>query len=79
MADEVEFFDGLGNKYEADPSKAVFRIGVYVIVRNLSGEFLVIKNRVSQWVFPGGGLEVGEELTETAIREVLEETGYTHP
>ena len=42
MADEVEFFDGLGNKYEADPSKAVFRIGVYVIVRNLSGEFLVI-------------------------------------
>lgn len=29
------------------------------------------------WIFPGGRVEVGETLAETAAREVLEETGIT--
>ncbi|PSH00453.1 MAG: hypothetical protein BRC30_03440 [Nanohaloarchaea archaeon SW_7_46_7] len=28
------------------------------------------------WDFPGGGLEEGEKVTESAEREVLEETGF---
>ncbi len=29
------------------------------------------------WVFPGGGMEIGEQPAQTAVREVFEETGYT--
>ncbi|SDC63652.1 NUDIX hydrolase [Actinokineospora iranica] len=29
------------------------------------------------WELPGGGLEAGETLTEAALREVAEETGFT--
>lgn len=28
------------------------------------------------WSMPGGGMELGEQATETVIREVFEETGY---
>lgn len=38
--------------------------------------FLLIKNkRSAHWGFPKGHIEVGETSQETAIREVLEETG----
>jgi 8-oxo-dGTP diphosphatase len=29
------------------------------------------------WTLPGGGMEIGEQPAETALREVLEETGFT--
>ncbi len=29
------------------------------------------------WSLPGGGMEIGEQPAQTAVREVLEETGYT--
>ncbi|MGD7704844.1 NUDIX hydrolase [Microlunatus sp. Y2014] len=28
------------------------------------------------WTLPGGGMEPGEQVTQTALREVAEETGY---
>ena len=28
------------------------------------------------WGFPGGAMEIGESVMETAIREIKEETGY---
>jgi 8-oxo-dGTP pyrophosphatase MutT (NUDIX family) len=49
-----------------------------VIYRNIGGmtRYLLIKNRrSSNWSFPKGHVEDGESLTETAKREVLEETG----
>lgn len=35
------------------------------------------KNGRRYWLVPGGGVELGETLHESAAREVLEETGYT--
>lgn len=49
-----------------------------VVFRIISGtpRFLLIRNRRSaHWGFPKGHMEFGETPEETAIREVLEETG----
>lgn len=49
-----------------------------VVFRSIKEElrFLLIKNnRSSHWGFPKGHMEKGETPKETAIREVLEETG----
>jgi len=44
-----------------------------VLFRN--GEVLLIKNPSGVWTFPKGNVEKGEKPEETALREVLEETG----
>ncbi len=44
-----------------------------VLFRN--GEVLLIKNPSGVWTFPKGNIEEGEKPEETAVREVLEETG----
>lgn len=49
-----------------------------VVFREENGKhlFLLIRNRRSaHWGFPKGHIEQGETKTETAVREVLEETG----
>ncbi len=49
-----------------------------VVYRKINGDYryLLIRNRrSSNWSFPKGHVEKGETLEETAIREVLEETG----
>lgn len=50
------------------------------IIENEEGEILMVKEAKNHihntWDFPGGGLEEGEKVTESAKREVLEETGY---
>lgn len=38
-------------------------------------EYLLLHNRADDWEFPKGGVEDGEELQQTAIREASEETG----
>ena len=49
-----------------------------VVYRKINDDYryLLIRNRrSSNWSFPKGHVEAGETLEETAIREVLEETG----
>ncbi|MEF8780368.1 MAG: bis(5'-nucleosyl)-tetraphosphatase [Haloferacaceae archaeon] len=38
-------------------------------------EYLLLKSRPGDWEFPKGGVEGNEELQQTAIREVKEESG----
>lgn len=40
-------------------------------------ELLMIQDRYGRWTFPKGGVEQGETLEQTALREVREETGLT--
>lgn len=50
--------------------------GAIVFRETESGrQYLVLKSRANDWEFPKGGIENGEELQQTAIREVEEETG----
>ncbi|KAI2640947.1 NUDIX hydrolase domain-like protein [Xylaria nigripes] len=57
------------------------RVGVAVIIRNAKGHFLFGKRMGSHgegtWAFPGGHLEMGEDLMVCAERETAEETGLS--
>ena len=48
-----------------------------ILFRDTRGEreYLLLKSRPGDWEFPKGGVEGGEELQQTAIREVQEEAG----
>lgn len=49
-----------------------------VIIVNESREVLLIQRADNGlWGIPGGSLELGEKMEETAVREVFEETGLT--
>lgn len=55
------------------------RVGVGIMIENELGEVLIGLRKSShgagEWAFPGGHLEFGETIFETAKREVEEETG----
>ena len=49
-----------------------------VIVVNNQAEILLIRRTDNgNWAVPGGGIDPGESITDTAVRETLEETGIT--
>ena len=50
-----------------------------ILFRDTRGrrEYLLLKSRPGDWEFPKGGVEGEEELQQTAIREVTEESGIT--
>ncbi len=45
------------------------------VVTNAEGKVLMVKTYNSGWVFPGGQVEVGENLIDAVKREILEESG----
>lgn len=49
-----------------------------VVVTNSENQLLLFKRTESGvWSIPGGHMDIGESLEETAIRETFEETGLT--
>ncbi len=53
-------------------------VGATVIVRNERGEILLQKRSdTGTWGLPGGAMEPGESLEQTARRELWEETGLS--
>lgn len=50
-------------------------VAVGGIVINEHGEVLLVKTQHGGWVFPGGQVEVGENLMDALIREIKEESG----
>ncbi len=52
------------------------RVGCSAIIFNDEGSFLLTRRSDNgQWCLPSGGLEPGESVEETCMREVFEETG----
>jgi 8-oxo-dGTP diphosphatase len=50
-------------------------VAVGGIVENDREEILLVKTQHGGWVFPGGQVEVGENLMDALVREVKEESG----
>jgi 8-oxo-dGTP pyrophosphatase MutT (NUDIX family) len=49
-----------------------------VIVVNDQGQILMIRRTDNgNWAVPGGAMDLGESITDTAVRETEEETGIT--
>lgn len=50
-------------------------IAAAAIVTNRNDEILLVKTHRHGWVFPGGQVEVGENIIDAVKREVMEESG----
>ena len=53
------------------------KLGAAAVILDTQGRVLLVKHTYGplNWELPGGGAEEGESIVETALREVLEETG----
>lgn len=69
----IDFYD------DPNAPKATTMVpSVNVVVENDKGEILLIQRSDNDnWALPGGAIDIGESLTQAAIREVQEETGIT--
>ncbi|HEY1487350.1 MAG TPA: NUDIX domain-containing protein [Micromonosporaceae bacterium] len=60
----------------AGDERTLIVIGARNIVRDDQGRVLLIKRSDNGfWAFPAGTMELGESISECAVREVFEETG----
>jgi len=60
---------------DAPPANSIVP-SVNVAVTNDAGELLLIRRSDNDnWAMPGGAVDLGESLTQAAVRETLEESG----
>ena len=63
------------NSAKADANTKV-RVGVAIVIRDGQGKILLERRSdCGLWGLPGGRIDPGESISETVIREALEETG----
>lgn len=70
--------DYIGELRKLIGTRPIIMCGANVILLNAQGQIL-LHHRVDRdwWGLPGGAMELGESLEQTARREVLEEVGLT--
>jgi ADP-ribose pyrophosphatase YjhB (NUDIX family) len=71
MSRRIDYYDD-----PAAPKATSLVPSVNVVVVNDAGEILLIQRSDNgNWAVPGGGIDLGESLTDAAIRETREESG----
>ena len=79
-ASQPEYFE-IAEPESAPVTMVPRRVSARIVLTDRSGRVLLFHGRdpgrpgVSSWFTPGGGAENGEELRQTAVRELFEETG----
>lgn len=56
-------------------TRPLILVGAVVIIRNENQQILLRHRKDGDWGLPGGLMEPGETLEDTAMREAYEETG----
>ena len=60
----------------AGDERTLILVGARCIIRDETGRLLLIKRSDNGfWALPAGAMELGESITDCAVREVREETG----
>jgi ADP-ribose pyrophosphatase YjhB (NUDIX family) len=71
VARRIDFYDD-----PSAPKPNSLVPSVNVVVTNAEGEVLLIRRSDNDnWAVPGGAIDLGESLTQAALRETREETG----
>jgi ADP-ribose pyrophosphatase YjhB (NUDIX family) len=63
------------NDPDAPPPNSVVPSTTAVVTDELDRIVLVRRRDNDLWALPGGGMELGESIVDTAVREVKEEPG----
>ena len=67
--------DYIDDPHAPEPNSVV--PSVVAVVQDAQNRVLMIhKTDNDKWALPGGGHEIGESITDSVVRETLEETGY---
>jgi ADP-ribose pyrophosphatase YjhB (NUDIX family) len=64
------------NDPDAPPANSVVPSTTAVVTDEHDRIVLVRRRDNDLWALPGGGMELGESIVDTAVREVKEETGF---
>ena len=73
MSERIDYLDD-----PAAPRPTSLVPSANVIVVNDQGQILLIRRTDNgNWAVPGGGMDLGESITQAAVRETFEETGIT--
>jgi ADP-ribose pyrophosphatase YjhB (NUDIX family) len=71
MSRRIDYYDDP----DAPPANSMVP-SVNVVVENDRGQLLLIRRSDNDnWALPGGAIDLGESMTQAAVREVAEETG----
>lgn len=72
----VRYFQPTDKNQARAGVETVKRNAIAMLLRNEKGEYCVLDEKENTLI-PGGGIENGEDKQAAALREIVEETGYT--
>ena len=71
MARRIDFYDDP----EAPQANSVMPSANVAVVNDDGAILMIRRSDNGNWALPGGGMDLGESLPDTAVRETAEETG----
>ncbi len=71
MARRIDFYDDPA----APPANSLVPSANVVVVNEVGALLLIHRDDNDNWALPGGAMDLGESLVDTAVRETREETG----